>query len=166
MKANIPKKILMTAIYCLIGHIINSLIETLLGYNGSGYTIWSVLIVGAVICASSRHIRVGKLKSEHKGDGSTEKTVFNSDLKSKIKFIIGTPDFKAEAVIFVILSFVLVFTSFAGALFTYGFGEVFGNSDNVIYLIVWMILMPLYMAVLDVIAWLSAYNRCYKRREF
>lgn len=166
MKLNIPKKILMTAIYCLIGHIINSLLDTLFGYNGNGYTIWSVLIVGAVICASSRHIRVGKLKSEHKGDGSTEKAVFNSNVKSKIRFIIGTPDFKAEMVIFVILSFVLILIPYLGTSFAYGFDAVFSNSTNIIYLIAWMILMPLYMAALDVFAWLSAYNRCYKRREF
>ncbi len=166
MNVSIPKKILMTAIYCLIGHIINSLLNTIGAYNGNGYTIWSVLIIGAVLCASSRHIRVGKLKSIHKGDGSQEKAVFNSDLKAKIKFILKSADFKAEAVIFVIVSFILILIPYLQSSFAYGFDAVFANGSNVIYLIGWMILMPLYMALLDVIAWISAYNRCYKRREF
>lgn len=166
MKAVIPKKIAMAAIYCLIGHVINSLIETLLGYNGVGYTILSVLIVGAALCASSRHMRVGKLKANHKGDASTEKTVFNSTLKDKIKFILGTPDFKVEAVLFVIISFLLFLIPNFTFLVTLGVKSVFSNSTNLIYFILWMLLMPIYMAILDVVAWISAYNRCYKRREF
>lgn len=166
MKVNIPKKIFTAVIFCLLGHIINTFLETLLGYNGTGYTILSIIVVGAVLCASSRHIRVGKLKSEHKGDDSTEKTVFNSDLKSKVKFILGSKNFKIEIAIYLFISLILVLIPYFQLSFAYGFDVVFSNSSNILYLIGWMILMPLYMAVLDIISWISAYNRCYKRREY
>ena len=166
MKLNIPKKILMAVVFCLIGLIINTFLETLLGYNGTGYTILSIIVVGAVLCASARHLRVGKLKANHKGNESTEKAVFNSDIKSKIKFVIGTSDFKAEAVIFFIVSLILILIPYFRSAFVYGFDAVFSNVTNILYLIGWMIILPLYMAILDIIAWISAYNRCYKRREY
>ena len=128
MNVSISKKILMTAIYFLIGHIINTFIETLLGYNGNGYTPLSIIVLSVVLCASSRHIRVGKLKSIHKGDDSQEKVVFNSNLKTKIQFVVKSKDFKVEVVIFVIVSAILILIPLLQTSFAYGFDAILASN--------------------------------------
>jgi len=162
MGIKVVKKIGMGFAYYIIATLFSTLLDMfgIFITRGIFFAIVHVLVLGGIICASSRYLRIAKLKKEHKGDESQEKVIFNSDLKTKIKFIIATQDFKIEAVLFVLISAWLLSPLVLGAT------EAIGLALAVLLLILAVILLSLYMAVIDIAAWIMAYDRCYKRREF
>lgn len=165
----IKNKIGMCIVYFAIGRIVYW-ITGILGFGningGNGYTYSQILIIGIVICACSYYLRDGKLRKEHKGDDSVEKSIFNSSLKEKIFFILKTSDFKIETIIHVIVSLVIIMIPLIESAIAYSFSAVFAIKSTIIMLVLWMIFMPIYMTILNVISWLMAYNKCYKRKEF
>lgn len=165
----IIKKTGMGIVYFFIGSIVNYF-ATLFGFGnrngGNGYTFTSILIIGIAISAVSYYLRTGKLKKEHKGDESKEKAVFNSSLKEKIKFVAGTSDFKIETVLHFIIAATTLLIPLVQTATAYGLSFGYIISSNLLMTILWMILVPMFMAVMNIITWIKAYNKCYKRKEF
>lgn len=160
------KKVGFGALYFLIGHIINSLFETIVSFYGMGYTVGGVIIVSATICWVSRTLRIEFLKKNHKGDDSPEKSIFNGDLKGKLGYIVKTKDFKLEFVLNFIAAFIAIMIPVMRFCFAIGGATVFATAAPAVMIILWTLLMPIYMTILNAFTWLSAYNRVYKRREF
>ncbi len=167
MVAKALKKIGMAVIYYIIAVTFSTLLD-MFGFYVSRGPVWAliqIIALGAILCACSKSLRTAKLKKEHKGDESEEKRIFNSDIKTKIKFILGTKDFIIEAVLFVLASVIIFINPALGGAAVAGFG-VTSATVYIVLLIVSAVLSALYMAALDVAAWIMAYNRCYKRREY
>lgn len=163
------KKLGMSIVYFLIGMIVNWLASMIgLGGNsgGNGYTVSSLMLIGIVLCAVSSYLRDGKLRKEHKGDESKEKAVFNSTLKNKLGFIMSTSDFKIETVIHIIISVILILIPVLQTAFAWGFSALFSNPTNIVISILGIVIFPICMAVFNIISWLIAYSKCYKRKEF
>ncbi len=159
------KKVGMTIVYFGVGFIFDYLLGMLgLGAVNGFYSLASIIVIGVVICGISGYLRDGKLRKEHKGDESEEKRVFNSTVKDKVSFIVKTPDFKSELVLIIISAVILIVMPILVGAAAYG-AEFFGPG-TVVLIVLWMIFMPLYMIVLNIIAWYRAYNKCYKRKEF
>lgn len=164
MVVKILKKIGMAFIYYIIAVTFSTLFD-MFGFYVARGPVWALLQIialGAIILACSKTLRTAKLKKEHKGDESEEKRIFNSDLKTKIKFIIKTNDFIIECVLFLIASIIIFVHPGLGAVVLY----FFPVRIYFVMLFILSVFMALYMAVLDIAAWIMAYNRCYKRREY
>ena len=160
------KKVGFGALYFLIGHIINSLYETIVSYYGMGYTLGGILIVSATLCAVSRVLRIEFLKKNHKGDESDEKKIFNGELKDKLEYIVKTKDFKLEFWLNFIAAFIAIMIPVMRASLALGGATVFATASPLVTIILWTLLMPIYMTILNAFTWLMAYNRVYKRREY
>ncbi len=167
MVSKILKKIGMAFIYYIVATLFSTLLDMFGFYVSRGpfFAIIQAHVLGAIICACSRTLRTAKLKKAHKGDESEEKRIFNSDLKTKIKFILGTSDFITEAVLFVLASVIIFINPALGGAAVAGLG-VTSATVYIVLLILSAVLSAVYMAVLDIAAWIMAYNRCYKRREY
>lgn len=167
MVAKALKKIGMAFIYYIIAVTFSTIFDMFGFYVSRGpfFAIIQALALGAIILACSKTLRTAKLKKAHKGDESEEKRIFNSDLKTKIKFIIKTNDFIIECVLFVIVSAIVFINPALGGAAVLGLG-VTSATAYIVLLILSAVLSAIYMAVLDIAAWIMAYNRCYKRREY
>ena len=160
------KKVGFGILFYLIGYIIEGMVSGLLGYTGIGYNYISLTVASVVLFFVARTLRTAKLKKEHKGDDSPEKAIFNGDLKSKIKYVLKTDDFKLEFILSFIVAPVMIFAPLLSLSFTYGLQAVFTEEIPYMLILVWMIIIPCYIAVLNVIAWVQSYNGAYKRKEF
>ncbi len=165
----IIKKLGMCSVYFFVGYVVNYF-ATMFGLGnrngGNGYAPIPIILMGAAICWISYYLRVGKLKKEHKGDESAEKRIFNSDLKSKIKYVINTSDFKIESVIHVFVAIIAIMIPLIPFASYYGFSAIFSNPRNIIIVVLWIIIVPIYMAFVNATSWILAYNKCYSRKEF
>lgn len=164
MVAKVFKKIGMAILYYFIATLFSTLFDMFGFYVARGvfFALVQIIGLGTILCSISRYLRIAKLKKEHKGDESEEKRIFNSDIKTKINFIVKSADFKIEAVLFVLASLIIFVNPALGAVYL----AFFPGSVYFVMLIVLSVLMALYMAVWDIAAWIMAYNRCYKRREY
>ena len=160
------KKVGFGALFCFVGYIIDGMVSGLIGYNGIGYHYLSLTVVSVVLFFMARTLRTAKLKKEHKGDDSPEQAIFNSDLKSKIKYVIKTADFKLEFILSFLVAPAMIFIPLLKLSFTYGLQSVFTDETPYMLILVWMIIIPCFIAVLNAIAWVMAYNGAYKRKEF
>lgn len=164
MVAKVFKKIGMAILYYFIATLFSTLFDMFGFYVARGvfFALVQIIGLGTILCSISRYLRIAKLKKEHKGDESEEKRIFNSDIKSKIKFIVKSADFKIEAVLFVLASLIIFVNPALGGAVIIGFS----GTAYAIMFIISVILSAVYMSLLDITAWIMAYNRCYKRREY
>lgn len=160
------KKVGFGVLFYLIGYIIEGMVSGLLGYTGNGYHYLSLTVVSVVLFFVARTLRTAKLKKNHKGDDSPEKAIFNSDLKSKLLYVIKTDDFKLESALSFLVAPIMIFGPLLSLSFTYGLQSVFTEGKPYFLILVWMIIIPCFIAVLNAIAWVMAYNGAYKRKEF
>ncbi len=168
MAAKIFKKIGMGIIYYIIATLFSTVFDMfgIIVSRGFFFAVLQALALGIIILAISRYLRIAKLKKEHKGDESEEKKIFNSDIKTKILFVIKSKDFITEVILFVIASTIIFLNPAMGGGAIASVGAFPSVAAYVLLLIASIILTAVYMAVLDVAAWIMAYNRCYKRREY
>lgn len=163
------KKIGMAVVYYIIGFIINANTNYIFAPGGMsyvGYTVPSIILVSVVLVAVSRYLRIGRLKKNHKGDASDEKTVFNGELKGKLNYIVKSKEFKLEFIISAVVAVITIMSPLLQTSYAYGLQAVFSNSANVVLLVVWVLVMPFYISALNLWSWVMAYNRVYKRKEF
>jgi len=163
------KKVGMAVIYYVIGYIINTNANYIFASGGilsNAITLPSIIITTVVLCAISRYLRIGSLKKNHKGDDSPEKAIFNGDAKGKILYIVKTHDFRLEAVLSGIVALISIGSTLINTAFQIGFPAIFANSANVVLLVCWILLMPIYISAFNLFTWYMAYNRVYKRREY
>ncbi len=97
---------------------------------------------------------------------SEEKAVFNDTVKSKISFIVKTADFKIEAVLYVVICASYVLWAFIKVVKAYGIDHFFAYKINILMVFVGIIVIPLYMAGLNLFVWYKAYNKCYKTKVY
>ncbi len=168
MAIKILKKIGMGLIYYLIGTLFSTVFDMFGITLGRSYfsAFIHAVALGAIICAISRYLRIAKLKKEHKGDQSQEKVIFNGDLKAKVKYILGTVDFKIEAALCFIATFLIFVVRLLKLVAPLGYANVFSDPINILLLVAVMTVIPAFMLLVDMYAWVMAYNRCYKRREY
>lgn len=166
---NFFRKIGMTALFYVLGYIINANMNYLFAPGGMsyiGYSIPSIIVASVVLVAGAIYLRGDKLKKNHKGDDSEEKTIFNGDLKGKCRYIVNTKEFKLEFIISIVVSIILVATPVMQAAYLYSFPVIFADGANVALLIFALLLTPIYITALNLLAWVKAYNKAYKRKAY
>lgn len=166
---NFFRKIGMTALFYVLGYIINANMNYLFAPGGMsyiGYSIPSIIVASVVLVAGAIYLRGDKLKKNHKGDDSEEKTIFNGDLKGKCRYIVNTKEFKLEFIISIVVSIILVAIPVMQAAYLYSFPVIFSDGANVALVIFALLLTPFYITALNLLAWVRAYNKAYKRKAY
>ncbi len=166
---NFFRKITAAVIFYALGFIINANMNYLFASGGMsyiGYTFPSVIVISIVLVASARFLRSDKLKKNHKGDESEEKKIFNGDFKGKCLYILNTKEFKLEFIISIVVSFIVIFSPIMQLAFLYGFPAVFSSGSSVVMIIVCLLVLPFYISALNILAWVMAYNKAYKRKAY
>ena len=166
---NFFRKIGMTVIFYVLGYIINANMNYLFAPGGMsyiGYSIPSIIVASVVLVAGAIYLRGDKLKKNHKGDDSEEKTVFNGDLKGKCRYIVNTKEFKLEFIISIVVSIILIATPVFQYAYFYSFPVLFSNAVNAVLVILALLITPFYITALDLLAWVRAYNKAYKRKAY
>ncbi len=165
----IIKKIIPAALYTLFGVFLDTFLDIMWfrDVSGSmGISFTSVIVISIAICAVSYNLRIVKIKKLNRGMDSEEYTVFNGAAKEKLTYIIKSKDFKIEAVLGFIISLGYWLVSFIKLSVAYGAANVFANSANIFMLFAAVILIPLYIALLNVFVWYRALNKCFKKKAF
>ena len=166
---NFFKKIGAAIIFYALGYIINANMNYLFAPGGMhyiGYLFPSVIVISVILVASARFLRADKLKKNHLGDDSDEKKIFNSDLKSKCRYILKTKEYKFEFIIGIVISIIAILSPIMQFGFTYGFPAMQWGSSDIAMLIISLIGLPFYIAALNLLAWVMAYNKTYKRKAY
>jgi len=165
----IIKKIASAVMYVLIGYVIDTSL-VFLGFipdnGGNGISLFSILVLSIAIGALSYSLRVIKIKKQNKGMDSAEYAAFNDTVKTKVAFIVKTIDFKIEMIIYCIISILFTGISFAETAIVKGIEAVFANPINILLLFAGIIILPLYMAVIDIFVWYKALNKCFKIKPY
>lgn len=161
----IIKKIGFAVLYTIAAIVINAITQ-IFSSNGAGISYFSIVIISLLICVISYNLRIAKIKDENKGMESEEKAVFNDTVKRKISFIVKTADFKIEAVLYVIICVLYVLFSFVEVVKAYGIDHFLAYKTNFLMIFVCIVIIPLYMAGLDLFVWYKAYNNCYKTKAY
>ena len=164
------RKVGMAVIYYILAYIINTNTNYIFASGGilsNTITLPSIILCTVVLFSISRYLRIGKLKKNHKGDDSPEKALFNStETKQKLLYIAKTSDFKLEAVLSALAAIWAIMSILFSTALQVGFPAIFANSANIVLIIGWIIIVPIYASAVNLFCWLAAYNRVYKRREF
>lgn len=166
---NFFKKIGAAVIFYALGYIINANMNYLFAPGGMsyiGYLFPSVIVISLVLVAGAIYLRADKLKKNHKGDESDEKRIFNGDLKGKCLFIAKTKEFKLEFIIGTVISLIAIFSPVMQFGFTYGFPAMIWNGSDIALLVVSILVLPFYISALNLLAWVMAYNKTYKRKAY
>jgi hypothetical protein len=166
---NFFKKIGAAVIFYALGYIINANMNYLFAPGGMsyiGYLFPSVIVISVILVASARFLRADKLKKNHKGDESDEKKIFNGDLKGKCLFIVKTKEFKLEFIIGSVISLIAIFSPIMQFGFTYGFPAMIWSGSDIALLVISILVLPFYISALNLLAWVMAYNKTYKRKAY
>ena len=166
---NFFKKIGMAILFYALGFIINANMNYLFASGGMsyiGYSIPSIIVMTVVLVAGGRMLRGERLKKNHKGDESDEKRIFNGDLKGKCLFIVKTKEFKLEFIIGTVISLIAIFSPVMQFGFTYGFPAMIWNGSDIALLVISILALPFYISALNLLAWVMAYNKTYKRKAY
>lgn len=166
---NFFKKIGAAVIFYALGYIINANMNYLFAPGGMsyiGYLFPSVIVISLVLVAGAIYLRADKLKKNHKGDESDEKRIFNGDLKGKCLFIVKTKEFKLEFIIGTVISLIAIFSPVMQFGFTYGFPAMVWNGSDIALLVISILVLPFYISALNLLAWVMAYNKTYKRKAY
>ena len=166
---NFFRKIGAAVIFYALGYIINANMNYLFAPGGMsyiGYLFPSVIVISLVLVAGAIYLRADKLKKNHKGDESNEKRIFNGDLKGKCLFIVKTKEFKLEFIIGTVISLIAIFSPVMQFGFTYGFPAMIWNGSDIALLVISILVLPFYISALNLLAWVMAYNKTYKRKAY
>lgn len=166
---NFFKKIGAAVIFYALGYIINANMNYLFAPGGMsyiGYLFPSVIVISVILVASARFLRADKLKKNHKGDESDEKRIFNGDFKSKCLYILKTKEFKLEFIIGTVISLIAIFSPIMQFGFTYGFPAMIWSGSDIALLVISILVLPFYISALNLLAWVMAYNKTYKRKAY
>ncbi len=166
---NFFKKITAAVIFYALGYIINANMNYLFAPGGMsyiGYLFPSVILISVILVASARFLRADKLKKNHKGDESDEKRIFNGDLKGKCLYILKTKEFKLEFIISIVVSIIVILSPIMQFAFTYGFPSLILSGSDIVMLIGCILVLPFYISALNILAWVMAYNKAYKRKAY
>lgn len=162
----IVKKIGFAIIYILVGIVVNSIAQ-IFGFGVMSMDFSNIIIISIAICALSYNLRIIKIKKQNKGMESEEHAVFNDTAKAKISFITKSADFKVEAIMYVVLVLIYIAMAYFDTITVLGMEHFLEYIVfNILITIVGLVLIPSYMAVLDLFVWYMAYNRCYKTKAY
>ncbi len=146
-------KLLFTIIYYVIFRVVYTLFLPILNYNG--YLVAAIAILS--VCASCRALRLADIKKANYYQEVRDE--YNQTLKNKFNFIIKQKDIKFE-IIFALLVAIYVPIRFAiRILMEY-------MVPNVPYLIGLGVVIFIGIVIMDIVLWLLAYNKSFRKKEY
>jgi hypothetical protein len=166
---NFFKKIGMAILFYALGFIINANMNYLFASGGMsyiGYSIPSIIVMTVVLVAGGRMLRGERLKKNHKGDESDEKTIFNGDLKGKYSYVTKTKEFKLECILSIVFGFIAVLSPVFEYAYLYSFPVLFSSAGNVFLVLFGLLITPIYISAVNAFTWVAAYNKAYKRKAY